>query len=293
MNNFLTILKHFSELSKLRITFFVAVSALLGYILADGEISAAMLLPSFGVLLLACGSAALNQLQEKDSDAKMKRTQNRPLPAKKLSPMEALIFIVASSILGLFLLALTGSIAAVVLGVLSFLWYNAIYTPLKKKTALAVFPGAVLGALPPMIGWASAGGALGDAQILALATFFFLWQIPHFWFLFLIYDEDYKSGGYPTLTEMFTEKQVMRISFSWLVSLAVSGMIIPYFALTSSLWSFIVLFVFGAILIWRTKGLVIKSEVTLKASYGMAFRDINIYVLFVVIILILDKLINH
>jgi protoheme IX farnesyltransferase len=190
----------------MRITFFVAISGSVGYILASGDWSINMLITVLAIFLLSSGSAAFNHIQEISTDSLMNRTKNRPLPSDKISREEAVIFASAMSIAGILILLVFTNLPALVFGLLALIWYNIIYTPMKKVTAMAVVPGAVVGALPPAIGWAAAGGSLIHPQLFALGLFFFIWQIPHFWFLFLIYDKDYRRAGFPySYSEIFKE----------------------------------------------------------------------------------------
>ncbi len=171
------------------------------------------------VLLLAAGASALNQVQEVRTDALMERTRHRPIPSGRLSPRQGTcvaLFLLAS---GLLLIAFAGGIVAVLLGLLCVLLYNGAYTPMKKRTAFAVLPGALCGALPPLIGWAAAGGDLGDPRIVLLAALFFLWQIPHFWHLSLRWRDDYRRAALPVLCDIFSAAQSRRILGAWIFSL--------------------------------------------------------------------------
>ena len=155
MNNwFSTVL----ELSKFRITFFSTLTTTVGYILAAKQVNHLILIPTAGVLFLACGSAVLNQVQERESDAKMARTQMRPIPSKRVSANFALILAVLFIILGSLILLIGANVIAFSLGWLAVFWYNGVYTFLKKVTAFAVVPGALIGSIPPAIGWVSGGG---------------------------------------------------------------------------------------------------------------------------------------
>lgn len=276
------------ELGKVRITFFVAVSTSVGYILAVKELSWQMILPALGVFLLACGSSALNHYQERDTDALMNRTKMRPIPSGAIKPKTALSLVVVWSFSGLFLLYLTGGLTAVLLGSLALFWYNAFYTPLKKITAMAVVPGALIGSIPPVIGYVSGGGYMFDPEILVVALFFFIWQVPHFWLLLLIYSKDYEKAGFPVLTNLFSTEQLIRITFIWIVALAVSCMMIPLFGVVHNMIINLLLLFAGIWLVWSSRKLFLRSFE--KFTYRLAFREINVYVLVVVILLSINKL---
>lgn len=283
-------LKIYAELGKMRITFFVAISGAVGYVLASGNWSLHMLITVFGIFLLSSGSAAFNHIQEINTDSLMNRTKVRPLPTGKIEKNEAVLFALMISLTGLGILISFANVASFLLGVLALVWYNIIYTPMKKKTAMAVVPGAVVGALPPAIGWAAAGGDLLHPQMFALALFFFIWQIPHFWFLFLIYDEDYRRAGFPTLTQKYSKQQLVRISYVWIVALAVTTLMIPNFGVHHNVWTNVLLFAAGVVLIWRTGKIIKLYKENLHLKF--AFRDINLYVLTVVLVLSIDSFIN-
>lgn len=292
MGRKVNIISNYIELAKVRITVFVALSTTVGYLLGGGTDIKVGLLVTLGVFLFACASGALNHLQEVSYDALMHRTKNRPLPANHLKPWQAIAFISLSLAIGVGLLYLTGNSFLILLSIISLVWYNLIYTPLKRYTSLAVFPGAVMGSIPPAIGWAASGNSLMNPQLWALAVFFFIWQLPHFWFLFLIYDQDYRRGGFPTLSELFSERAIRRISYIWVASLAVSCMLIPFFGVTEHLATNLILLVSGIALVWRTRNLVMQYYSNQTAIYRLAFREINIYVLVVVLVLSIDKIIS-
>ncbi|HEX72593.1 MAG TPA: hypothetical protein ENN65_04705 [Candidatus Hydrogenedentes bacterium] len=147
----LELLRIASELGKFRITFVVCISALTGYVMYAGRIDAEAVVPVLGVFLLASGASALNQCQEARFDARMKRTRRRPIPSRRISPAGAFFIAGTMVLLGLFGLASTAQneIAVFALGLLALGWYNLIYTYLKRITAFAVVPGAVIGAISP------------------------------------------------------------------------------------------------------------------------------------------------
>ncbi|MBV9125385.1 MAG: protoheme IX farnesyltransferase [Planctomycetes bacterium] len=185
------------ELTKPRVTLLVLVTVAAGTLLASrGTLNLAALVHTLlGTALVAGGAAALNQFLERHTDALMRRTENRPLPAGRLQPPEVLVF---GSLLGLagvvyLALALRHPLASLVAG-LTFVSYVFLYTPLKRKTALNTLVGAVPGALPPVIGWTAVSGTL-DPGVLVLFLILFLWQIPHFLAIAWIYREDYARAG--------------------------------------------------------------------------------------------------
>ena len=282
-------LKIFLELGKIRITFFVAFSTSIGYILFAQSITLQMIAVSLGVFFLAASSSALNHYQEAKTDALMQRTKNRPIPSGRISKEGAFLFAVILFFAGTAVVYLTSNFTALFLGWIALFWYNIIYTPMKKKNAMAVVPGSVIGAIPPVIGWTAAGGNPLDPEIMALALFFFIWQIPHFWLLLLILDKDYQQAGFPTLTTIFNKVQLSRITFIWIAALAISSLLIPLFDLTSNFTTSVLLLSLGAALIFKSKNLLrINYE---NKVFKYAFYYINFYVLLVVLVLSVDKLI--
>ncbi len=281
-------LKIFIALGKVKITFFVSVSAALGFILANGRISFGIILPVLGVFILSCGSSAFNQFQEYRPDAMMNRTKRRPIPIGRIEPFEGFIIASFLTISGLLLLLFSKNTIAFILGIIALIWYNLVYTPLKKKTSLAVVPGALIGAIPPVIGWVSGGGQLANPQIWALSMFFFIWQIPHFWLLLLIYEEDYRRAGFPVLSDLFDPEMITKISYVWITALVSSCMLIPLFGLSNNIWTSMLLIFAGLWLLWRTKNLL--NQYNRRIDARSAFLQVNFYVLAVAVVLIADSL---
>lgn len=281
--------KIFFELTKVKITSFVTVTTAFGYIAASGKIDLMILPVLFGVLLLAFGSAALNHYQEKDFDSKMDRTKGRPIPSGRISPENVLKISIMLILSGSLILILWTNLLAISLGLLNLIWYNFIYTLLKRKSPFAIVPGSLVGAIPPAIGWAAAGGSLLDPQIIIIAFFFFIWQIPHFWLLLLVMDKDYQQAGFPTLTQIFNHTQLSRITFIWIISTAVTGLMIPLFGMVTELWINLGLFVSGALLTWKAFGLLVEKKDF--SAFRLNFRYINYFALFVVFLVSIDKLI--
>ena len=221
-------IKDFIVLTKFVLSFAVSLSALFAYIMAKGEVGADMFIATFAVLLVAMGVSTLNQYQEYKEDALMERTKHRPIASGKWSPRTAVIIAAILIISSLALIYDLLGFIGVDLFLFSFLWYNFFYTPLKKKSALAVVPGAILGVIPPAIGWLAAGGSLVEPEFFALGLFYFVWQIPHFWLLVMLHYGDYAGAGYPTAMRLFGKMSLQRLTYYWLMLTIMTG----YFMVT-------------------------------------------------------------
>lgn len=264
----------------MRIAVLSTLSTVTGYILAAGGVDWGLAATFAGVFLLACGAATINQYQDRDVDAKMSRTRGRPIPSGRISAAAALAAGVALVVGGtLFLIA---EPEAALLGLVTVAWYNGVYTPLKRVTAFAAIPGGVVGALPPVIGWASGGGALADPRILAVAFFFFVWQVPHFWLLLMRIGGDYERAGLPSLTSVFSQRQLTRVTFVWMIATAVACLLIPFYGVNAPTW---ILIGFVAASVWLG-----WNAVVMLRSNGtvLAFREINVYALMVISLLSLS-----
>jgi protoheme IX farnesyltransferase len=280
----------FLEISKVRITFAVALTTITGFLLARGSFDADLILPTVGIFLLACGSSAINHYQERDRDARMDRTRRRPIPSGRISATGALVFALLISTAGSLLLYFSSGMLALELGLLALLWYNAIYTPLKKRTAFAVVPGAVIGAIPPLVGWVAAGGLITDPRALIMAFFFFIWQVPHFWLLMLKYGEEYTQAGYPAITSIYSTRQIRNITFIWIVATAVSSLMLPVFNVVDSWIVMIGLILSSGWLVIQFVPLVLKSAIPINPI--RYFMKINYFVLAVIIFLSVDRFIH-
>jgi protoheme IX farnesyltransferase len=193
-------LADYVDLTKPRLNFLVVASSAAGYYLGARSTPDALLMAEAvaGTALVAAGAAVLNQVYERDTDALMRRTRNRPLPDGRVGPSDATMYGAALSFAGLALLATRANAVAAVLALATIVVYLAIYTPMKRRTPLATLVGAVPGALPPLIGWTAARGSI-DAGGAALFAIVFLWQIPHFMAIAWMYRDDYATAGFPML----------------------------------------------------------------------------------------------
>jgi heme o synthase len=195
-----TKLKAYWAFLKPRLSFLVAFSASFGYIFGKtGYFDwIGFIALSLGGFLVSGASVGINQILEKDLDKLMKRTQMRPLPLGILSVQEAIIYTIAVSIAGIALLAMFTNTLTVVLSIISMFLYGFVYTPLKRVGAIAVFVGAIPGALPPLLGWTAATGSITFEALIIFAVQF-IWQFPHFWAIAWVLDEDYQKAGFRLL----------------------------------------------------------------------------------------------
>ncbi len=188
----------FKELTKVRLAVSVVFSSVAGYFLGAYQLDVlSIVLLAFGGYCMVGASNAYNQIIERDLDGLMKRTRNRPLPSGRMSVSFALTTAVLMTILGIIALYMLNPKTAL-FGAISIFLYTSVYTPLKTITPLAVFVGAIPGAIPFMLGWVAATNEFGiEPGTLFMIQFF--WQFPHFWALGWMLDDDYKKGGFKML----------------------------------------------------------------------------------------------
>lgn len=278
------------ELNKVRITVAVTLTTMAGYILAKNGIDTGVILPTLGIFILACGSAVLNHIQDQDKDALMTRTSKRPIPSGKISILGASIIALIEIIIGSALLYYGSGFLALQLGLLALIWYNGIYTPLKRKTAFAVIPGSVIGAIPPLVGWVAAGGLLSDPKAMVLGMFFFMWQVPHFWLLMLKYGEEYEAAGFKSITSVISKQQVKNSTFLWTVATAVSALMVANSGLITLVFFKILIVIASFWLIAVFSKLILNKTKEFNPFYY--FMRINYFVLIMILILSIEPLLN-
>ena len=217
--------RDYLELTKPRITVLILVCAAVGYWFGCGNsfhwwVLAHALL---GTALLASGTSALNQWYEVDSDAKMRRTRQRPLPAGRIKRTHGLAFGLVLSSVGFADLSIGTNLLTAALGLFALLSYLLLYTPLKQRSSACTTVGAIPGAMPPLIGYAAAGGGI-DAAALALFLILFVWQFPHFDAIAWMYRDDYARGGIRMLPVMDRDGRstARRVTFCLLLLIPVS-----------------------------------------------------------------------
>jgi heme o synthase len=268
------------RLAKPGIAALCTLSAAAAYCLAAPP-TGRLLLPLAGLALLAGGAGALNQCQERDLDARMPRTCRRPLPAGEVGPRQALLFSVCLMAPGLLLLQGGGGSTAALLGLGAVLWYNGVYTPLKRRTALAPVAGAIVGAIPPAIGWFSAGGAPGDPCLAALCGLLVLWQVPHVGLLLLANGEECAAAGLPAVAGAGPRRRLARVVVIGLLGTAAGGLLFPL--PPSSVTVRLLLAVAAAALLAAGRGLHDGD----RTAGRRAFIAVNAYLVLVLLLAVL------
>jgi len=274
-------------LTKPRLVSLVLLSTTVGFYLAHpiGISSFSFVVTLIATSLVAGGSMALNQFLERDIDSKMIRTQNRPLPAGRLAPKEALWFGSLASLLGFFIFISFINVAAALLAFVTWASYLFIYTPLKGKTSLSTIVGAVPGALPPMIGWAGARGNV-DFQAFLLFMIIFFWQMPHFLAIAWMYRADYERAGQPILSVIDREgKFVARQMIVNMCALMPVSLLPTIFGLTGTVYFFGAFGLglgFAAAIIFAATNLDLRARYVLRVSVA--------YLAALLILMVIDKI---
>ena len=277
------------ELTKFRLTLSVVFSSFISYFLGASEINLIKLFYLIvGGILIVSSSNIFNQIIERDLDKLMKRTQNRPLPKKEITPKLALFLAILSALIGLIFMYLINLKVAILAAVSIFL-YTAIYTPMKLISPLSVFVGAIPGAFPFMIGWVAATNDIG-VEALTLFLMQFFWQFPHFWSIGWSQNSDYEKAGFKMLPtgrkDKSTSAQILFYSI-WAVLVS----IIPFFGITGELKLSVVgvlaVFALGALLIYKSYILFLdgKNENAKKLMLTSV-----IYLTFIQLTFLFDKI---
>ena len=197
--NLMSTLKIVFQLTKFRLSFLVSFSAIFGFVLASDSFKILdLLILGLSGYLVTASSVINNQILEKELDEKMDRTKKRPLPTNKISKYNSLIISLIFMFFGLFLMLFFFNVIAFLLSLASLVIYTFVYTPLKRVGPIAVFVGAIPGALPPLIGWVAFSGEI-TIEAIIIFSIQFIWQFPHFWAIAWIYHEDYKKVGFKLL----------------------------------------------------------------------------------------------
>ena len=257
-------------------------------VLAKGELSWSMLWPVAGIFLLASGASAYNQYQEWPYDEKMQRTRRRPIPSRRISPAEGVRIALIGIAGGLMILMYHANWICFLLGIVNLIWYNGIYTWLKRKTAFAVVPGALTGVIPILMGWTAMEGDMLNPNALFLAFFIFIWQMPHFWMLTLKYGHEYRNAGFPVLSDLFSDILIKTIVMMWMIGSSGASILFVFFRIIQHP-------VIGYTVITINMMLLLLMAYQLFLASPMRFRLIfitaNLFMMIVLLSLIADKLI--
>ncbi|MBF0211068.1 MAG: UbiA family prenyltransferase [Desulfamplus sp.] len=293
---------NYIQVSKIIIALGITLSTLLGYLLFSPYADKIFWITATASFLLSSGAGALNNYQDRNLDKLLKRTSKRPLPLGSISEKLVLsqAFILILSALTAFVFT-HNPISTIFLALFGILFYNAIYTPLKSRTSLAILPGSVCGMIPPLMGWSAAGGELLffldvnnlmiNRDIIFIMAILGIWQIPHFWLILLNYADDYEDSyvkyRLASMVGLFSRSQLKRIMLIWILLYSVMLIMTP-------------IFYFG--LSWITKFAVtsngvcififfVKSHVyTTKRDYRFEFRLLNSSMVLFILAMILDLL---
>lgn len=289
--SFSAIFNDFKQLTKVGLSLSVVFSSLAGYLLAVDEIQiSTLILLAIGGYLMVGASNAFNQIIEKDTDALMKRTMNRPLPAGRMHVSTAMVIAVFFTILGLAILYSINPKSAL-FGAISIFLYTSVYTPLKSITPLAVFVGAIPGAIPFMLGWVAATNDFSiEPGMLFLIQFF--WQFPHFWAIAWLQYDEYKKAGYNLMPMgQKNKKAVVQIIIYTICLIIVS--VIPVLKLTGNFYIYpftavILAFLGGIMLFYAIK--LYKNQTNKEARQLMLSSVL--YITLVQIIYVVDKFLH-
>ena len=258
-------LRAYVQILKPRLSLLVAISSVFGYAMAAGAAWEPVLLVMMGLggMFITGASNILNQIFEKQYDAQMQRTMNRPLPTGSMGTFESLVYALVLSVLGIGIIGYFFNLSAALLGIIGLLSYAFVYTPMKRWSSASVFVGAIPGALPPLIGWVGVTGAL-DTPGLLLFGFQFFWQFPHFWAIAWLLDDDYKKAGFKMLpsSDGRSKRSAMYIVTYGvcLVPLA----LFPYIYGMVALWAAVAMLVLGLIYLYPA----IQLLKTLEAKHA-------------------------
>jgi protoheme IX farnesyltransferase len=248
-----SLFKSYSELGKFRLSGMVVVTTALGFVVASHQTPAlnypSLLGTCLGTFLAAIGAAAFNQAIEARRDGRMLRTRNRPVPAHDISATHACFFGLITSIAGIAILCPAANGLTAILGAINVLLYVAIYTPMKVVSTANTLVGAVVGGIPPMMGWAAATGNL-SAGAWVLGTLLFIWQIPHFLALAWMYREDYARGGYAMISTVEpTGRLTTRLCVLYSMALIPTTTAMTFLGHAGIAFA-VIAAVFGGLLVW-------------------------------------------
>ena len=284
-------ISNFKEITKIRLSISVVFSSLAGYLLGANFVDIkTFILLAIGGYCMVGASNAYNQIIEKDLDALMIRTQNRPIPSGRMSVNQAFVIAVLLTLIGIGILYTINPKTAM-FGAVSIFLYTSIYTPLKLKTPFSVFVGAIPGAIPFMLGWVAATNDFGiEPGTLFMIQFF--WQFPHFWSIGWFLYEDYERAGFFMLPTKKRDRGTAIQIIAYTVWTILAS-ILPVFGFTGSLKlsvvAAIIVFLFGLVMLYFA--ILLFQKMTAKAAKQLMLASVS-YITLLQIVYVLDKFIR-
>lgn len=274
-------------LIKMPIGLMSGLAALLGYAAGAPLLSFRAFGAFLGVFFLSAAAASFNCWQDRDADARMERTRSRPLPSGTVTERQVLVLSTALFTAGMIVLYRSSASAYPLLaGLCAVILYNGIYTPLKKKTALAFFPGLACGMVSPLIGWFAAGGSLPSLKIVYIMLLYGIWQVPHTWLIILGHGEDYRRSGMPFVLMNLPEQKVKKFACVWALHFALLCLIGRFFLLFhSSVVTILVMINAAAVSVVFISVFFIRGK---PVKYSHLFHCINSSILALSVCIIID-----
>jgi len=286
-----SVLNDFKQLTKFGLSLSVVFSSVAGYLLAVNTVEyKTLMLLAFGGYCMVGASNAFNQIIEREPDALMKRTKNRPVPTGRISVNAAMTIAVILTIIGILILYSINAKTAL-FGAISIFLYTSAYTPLKPITPLSVFVGAIPGAIPFMLGWVAATGEFGiEAGMLFMIQFF--WQFPHFWAIGWLQFDEYKKAGFNLMPTGEKNKKATKLIIIYTIFMLLVS-VFPVLRLSGDLYllpiSAIVIFLLGAVMLFY--GIKLHKEQTDIMARKLMLSSV-LYITLIQIIFVIDKFLH-
>ena len=286
-----TFLNDFKQLTKFGLSLSVVFSSLAGYLLAVDVVDyRTLIVLVIGGYCMVGASNAFNQIIEKEPDALMKRTKDRPIPTGRISVSYGMIIAVTLTVIGIILL-FTINAKTALFGAISIFLYTSAYTPLKPVTPLSVFVGAIPGAIPFMLGWVAATNQFGiEAGVLFMIQFF--WQFPHFWAIGWLQFDEYKKAGFNLMPTGEKNRKASKLIIIYTIFMLVIS-IVPVFRVTGALYllpfSAAIIFMLGVVMLYY--GIKLHKEQTDVMARKLMLSSV-LYITLIQIIFVIDKFLH-
>jgi protoheme IX farnesyltransferase len=281
-------LRDFLVLAKPLVSLAISFTTFAGFAMASREVSPNLFMATLGVLLMASGVSALNQVLERKTDALMKRTKNRPVASGSVSGSTAVFIGISLLLLG-FIVLFTINFWAAILGLFNAFWYLAVYTPLKRTSVWALLVGTLTGAIPFAIGFLAANSSQPISKALFVSFFLVMWQVPHFLLLVCKYGKEYELAGLASLTKYWEVKTILKVTLLWIVASSIAIVPISLFGIIhNDLYGYFLFFFLILSIFFIAKWVLLPVS---NQSITRAMILLNSYQLILMLILVADSLI--